>query len=98
MDILKQLDKQPCTSKNYTINNGPCTNHPTHECATPCKGLENNQMDKEANSDQINSAKREISEKEILVHRDDDHKSKDSNSYLRMRSGTIIRKTDRLAY
>ena len=97
-DILEQLDKQPHTSNAYPINNGPCTNHPRHEYTTPCKGPENDQIDKEANSGHINSGKRVISKKRVPVSRDGIHKSKDSDSYLWITSGRIVRKSDRLAY
>ena len=58
----------------------------------------NDRTDKRVNSKQINSEKRVISEKRVLVSRDGDHKSKDVDGYLRMRYGRIIRKPDKLAY
>ena len=39
-----------------------------------------------------------LSEKRVLVNRDSDDKSKDSDGCLRMRFGRIIRKPNRLAY
>ena len=76
--ILRQLDKQPCTGNPHIIKNGPCTNFvivvvAIHECSTACKGLENDQIEKEVNSEQINNEKCVISEKWVLVSRD--HKS-----------------------
>ena len=79
-------------SNMHTINNGPCTNNKTHEHITPSKGLDSNQINKEAHSEEM------IIDKSGMVNRDDEDKSKDSVSCIRMRFGRIIRKPGRLAY
>ena len=76
----------------HTINNGPCTNSPTHECITLSNGMDSNQINKAAKSEQV------INDKIVMVNRDGDDKSKDSDGCTRMRFGRIIRKPDRLAY
>ena len=68
----------------HTINNGPCTNNPTHECITLSNGMGSNQINKEANSQHV------LSDKRVMVKRDCDDKSKDSDSCIRMRFGRII--------
>ena len=76
----------------HTINNGPCTNSPTHKHITQSNGRDSSQINKEVNSEQV------FSDKRVMVKRDSDDKSKDSDSCIRKRFGRIIRKPDRLAY
>ena len=76
----------------HIINNGPCTNNPTHECITPSNGTDSNKINKEANSEHV------ISDKRVMVNRDNDDNSKDSECCIRTRFGRIIRKPDRCAY
>ena len=40
----------------------------------------------------------EISDKRVLLNRDSEDKSKDSDGFIRTRYGRIMRKPDRLAY
>ena len=91
-DILKQFEKQPCTSNMHIIKNRPCTNNPAHEGITLSKGMDSKQINKEVNSEQV------ISDKRVLVNRDSDDKSKDSDGCMKARYGRKIRKPDRLAY
>ena len=91
-DILKQIEKQPCTIKINSISNGPFINNPTHKHSVPCKESDNSQRNKEENSGQ------RICENVVSVNRNIDHKSKDSDGSVRKRSGRTIRKPDKLAY
>ena len=76
----------------HSRKNGPCTNNSTHEGMTPSNGRDSKQINKEMNSEQV------ISDNRVLVNRDGDDKSKDSDDCMRTRYGRIIRKPDRLAY
>ena len=54
--------------------------------------MESKQISKETNGEQV------ISDKRVLVNREGDDKSEDSDVCMRTRYGRIIRMSDRLAY
>ena len=73
----------------HSINNGLWTNNPTHKHIELSKEMDSNQINKEANSEQV------ISDKRVMVNIYSDDKSKDSDYCIRTRFGRIIRKPDR---
>ena len=54
--------------------------------------MDSYQINKEANSEQV------ISDKRVMVNRDSDDKSMDSDGCIRVKFGRVIRNPDRLAY
>ena len=82
--ILTQLEKQPDTSNNNNINNGPFINNPTHEHSTSYNELENNYRKREENNEH------KISKNRISVSRNIDHKDMNHDSAIRTRYGRVI--------
>ena len=85
------MKKQAHTSNTHHIN-GPCTNNLTHKDKTLNNGKDSMQINREVNNAQV------ISDKRVLVNRDKEDKTKDSDSCIRTRYGRTIRKSDRLVY
>lgn len=54
----------------HTTNSGPCTNKPRCKCIIPNNGMDSNQINKEANRENV------ISNKSLTVNRDGSDKTR----------------------